>query len=309
MIASDLSTVIVNELEQQGFRGKIVSIEHLNDLKNDIDTLHRQGLFDEEFFSEELSGFDFTLPNSMPGVKSLIIAAAPQPQVRVSFTLKDKELPCIVPPTYSYATDRKIETLLLNQLAPAGLQVQMANIPRKLLAVRSGLAQYGKNNITYMEGLGSFYRLAAFVSDLVCPEDSWEELGFLNDCTHCDACTKACPGGAIGAGRFLIHAERCLTFHNERPPEFPAWLNPSWHHCLVGCMVCQKVCPVDKRFRKWIVDGPSFSAQETDLIMQNARRYELPGETVQKLDQLDMIEYLGVLGRNLQALASKQGLD
>ena len=116
-------------------------------------------------------------------------------------------------------------------------------------------------------------------------------------------------GGAIGAGRFLLHAERCITFHNERQQVFPTWLNPSWHHCLVGCMVCQKVCPVDKSFRKWIVDGPAFSAQETDLIMQSASRDNLSRETAQKLDQLDMIEYLGVLGRNLHELVSKQGLD
>lgn len=309
METKNLATNLISMLEQEGCRGKIVSVEHLTDLEKDIDTLHRQNLFDEEFFSEELSGFEFTIPGSMPGAKSLIIAAAPQPQVRVKFTLADKELPCIVPPTYSYATDRKIETLLLNQLDPAGFDIQMAIIPRKLLAVRSGLAQYGKNNLTYMEGLGSFYRLAAFVSDLPCPEDCWEALSFLNDCTHCDACTKACPGGAIGAGRFLIHAERCLTFHNERPPEFPDWLNPSWHHCLVGCMVCQKVCPVDKSFRKWIVDGPSFSAQETDLLLQNASKDEFSSETIQKLKQLDMVEYLDVLGRNLQALVGKKGLD
>ena len=219
------------------------------------------------------------------------------------------ELPCIIPPTYSYATDHKVEKLLRTQLEPAGLHIQMANIPRKLLAVRSGLAQYGKNNITYIPELGSFYRLVAFVSDLPGMEDCWQDLSFLNECTNCDVCTKACPGGAIGAGRFLLHAERCLTFHNERPPEFPAWLNPSWHHCLVGGMVCQKVCPVDKSFRKWVVDGPSFSAQETDLITQKVNRDKFPRETIQKLDQLDMIEYLGVLGRNLQALSSKQDLD
>ncbi len=308
METTRLAANLISMLEQEGYRGKIVAVEHLGDLQKDIDSLHRQGLFDEAFFTEELSGFDFTAPASIPGAKSLIIAAAPQPQVRVTFMLADKELPCIVPPTYRYETDRKIDALIRTQLAPAGFHIQMANVPRKLLAVRSGLAQYGKNNITYISGLGSFFRLVTFVSDLPCPEDHWQEPSFLNDCTNCDACTKACPGGAIGAGRFLLHAERCITFHNERPPEFPAWLNPSWHHCLVGCMVCQKVCPVDKSFRKWIVDGPAFSSQETDYIMQGTTRDKLPRQTVQKLVQLDLVEYLTVLGRNLQALAKKQGL-
>ncbi len=300
---------LISALEPEGYRGKIISVDHLSDLNDDIDTLHRQGLFDEEFFNEELSGFDYTIPDGISRAKSLIIAAAPQPQVRVTFMLEDEKLACIIPPTYSYATDRKIENLLRRQLEPAGFHIQMVNIPRKLLAVRSGLARYGKNNITYMTGLGSFYRLVTFVSDLPCPEDCWKALSFLDECTNCDACTKACPGGAIGAGRFLLHAQRCITFHNERPPEFPAWLNPSWHHCLVGCMVCQKVCPVNRNFRKWIVDGPAFSAQETDMIMQKRGRDKLPRETAQKLEQLDMTEYLGVLGRNLKALVRKQGLN
>jgi epoxyqueuosine reductase len=309
METTNLAATLIGALAQEGYRGKTVSAEHLSGLHNDIDNLHRQGLFDEEFFAEELSGFDFTTTDSMAEAKSLIIAAAPQPQVRVTFTLEDRELPCIVPPTYNCATDRKIEKMLQAQLEPAGFHIQIPNIPRKLLAVRSGLARYGKNNITYIEGLGSFYRLATFVSDLPCPEDRWEELRFLKECTNCDACTKACPGGAIGAGRFLLHAERCITFHNERQKEFPAWLNPSWHNCLVGCMVCQKVCPVDKSFRKWIVDGPTFSAQETDFIIQNVNQDKLPREIVQKLAQLDMMEYIGVLRRNLQALVSKQGID
>ena len=199
------------------------------------------------------------------------------------------------------------EMCIRDRLKPAGYHIQTANIPRKLLAVRSGLARYGKNNITYMEGLGSFYRLAAFVSDLPCPGDLWEELRFLNECNTCDACTKACPGGAIGAGRFLLHAERCITFHNERQGEFADWLKPSWHHCLVGCMVCQKVCPANRPFRKDVAEGPVFSETETAAILQGNSRDLFPPGAVQKLEGLDIIGYENVLGRNLAALVNKKG--
>ncbi len=306
MKTNELSANLLSTIEKEGGRAKIVSVEHLRDLESDINTLHKQGMFDEEFFAEELNGFDFTITDKLPGAKSLIIAAAPQPQVRVRFLSQGRELPCIIPPTYSYATDRKIEELLRSQLEPAGFFIQKAIIPWKLLAVRSGLAQYGQNNITYIAGLGSFYRLAAFVTDLHCTEDSWGELTFLKDCTNCDACTQACPGGAIGAGRFLLHAERCITFHNERQGKFPAWLNPSWHHCLVGCMVCQKVCPVDKEFRRWVVEGPVFSEAETAAILRGNSRDLLPPGAVQKLEGLDMIEYANVLGRNLGVLVKKK---
>ena len=308
MGTKDVAASLVNALEQAGYRGKLVSAEHLSDLKNEINSLYQQDLFDQEFFTEELSGFDFNIPESLPGATSLIIAAAPQPQVQVAFKTAGRDMPCIIPPTYRYETDHKIEDLLRRQLRSAGFHLQKAVIPWKLLAVRSGLAQYGKNNITYIAGLGSFFRLVAFFTDFPCAEDSWGELQMLKDCNECDTCVKACPGGAIGTDRFLLHAERCITFHNERQGDFPAWLNPSWHHCLVGCMVCQKVCPVDKNFHQWVVEGPTFSAEETECIVQNVGQDKLSSETIKKLDQLDMMEYLDVLGRNLQALVSKQGL-
>ena len=304
---TELSANLLNAIEQDGCQAKIVSVEHLRDLQADINTLHQQGYFDEEFFAEELNGFDFAVADRLPGAKSLVIAAAPQPQVRVTFVAEGQELPYILPPTYSYATDRKMAELIRLQLEPAGYHFKKASIPWKLLAVRSGLARYGKNNITYIAGMGSFYRLVAFVTDLPCAEDSWGELNILKDCTNCDACARACPGGAIGAGRFLLHAERCITFHNERQGQFPAWINPAWHHCLVGCMVCQKVCPVDKDFRQWVVDGPVFTEVETTAVLQGNSSDHWPQSAIEKIEGLDLSGYTKVLGRNLEALVKKKG--
>jgi epoxyqueuosine reductase len=36
----------------------------------------------------------------------------------------------------------------------------------KRLAVRSGLARYGRNNVTYVEGMGSFLELSASLTDM-----------------------------------------------------------------------------------------------------------------------------------------------
>ena len=46
-----------------------------------------------------------------------------------------------------------------------------------------------------------------------------------------------CPTKAIRQDRFLISAEQCLTFFNEKPDDFPEWVNPVWHNCLIGCMI------------------------------------------------------------------------
>ena len=297
------TTQSLNEqLASQGYKSKILSSDHIQGLQKDIESQYRQGLFDEEFYTEELTGFDFKIADSLSGSKSLIIVAAPQPRVRVTFNYQGESYHVIIPPTYSYETDRQIQKLLEHHLNPAGFQVKKAKLPWKLLAVRGGLAQYGKNNITYVDGLGSYHRLVAFISDLPGDEDHWQEPQVLERCENCKACMKACPTGAITADRFLLHGERCLTFHNERRGAFPPWIKPSWHNCLVGCLYCQKACPVNKDVPKLIVEGPVFSEEETDFILQDRFQKKKTLDVIKKLENLDIIEYSAVLGRNLRVL-------
>jgi len=296
---------LIEELAKKGYQCKIVSSDHIHDLQVEIESQYRQGLFDEEFYKEELNGFDFKIADSIAVSKSLIIVAAPQPHVRVTFNRQGEEFHCIIPATYSYKTDKQIQDLLEHLLKPAGFQVNKAIIPWKLLAVHSGLAQYGKNNITYVNGMGSYHRLVAFISDLPGAKDHWQTPQVLERCENCKACRKACPTGAITADRFLLNAERCLTFHNERRGEFPQWIKASWHNCLVGCLYCQKACPINKDIIQTVEDGPVFSEEETDSILQSYPQSKESQNANQKLKSLDMIEYLPVLGRNLKALKSQ----
>ena len=295
-------TLVSEELANRGYHCKIISSDHISDLKTEIENQYRQGSFDEAFYTKELADFDFNVADGFAGLRSLIIVAAPQPPVNVTFRLKGSPCRCTIPPTYSYKTDRQIEDLLRLQLQPEGFQVQKANIPWKLLAVHSGLAQYGKNNITYVNGMGSYHRLVAFISDYPVAEDHWRKPQVLKECDNCKACMKACPTGAIAADRFLIRAERCLTYHNEHKGTFPQWIKPAWHNCLVGCLYCQEACPVNKDVYQSVEEGPVFSEDETAVLLAGTPAIEAPRKVVQKLKKIGMAEYLPVLGRNLQVL-------
>jgi len=290
-------------LEEQGCQARIVSIQHLRDLQEEIEGRHGQGLFDEEFYQERLAGFAFSPPDSLPGARSLIVVAVPQPQFRVIFTWKGKRVPLIVPPTYLYSreTDKQVEDLLAGILVPAEYHVARATVPKKLLAVRSGLGEYGKNNICYIPGMGSFHRLVAFYSDLPCQEDNWRESQMMESCQNCSACLRNCPTDAITSERFLLRAERCITFHNERPGDvpFPAWLDPSWHNCLVGCLRCQSICPENRDFLPWVEEREGLSQDEITLLREGVPLDQLPAATVTKLEQLDLVEDVGILPRNL----------
>ncbi len=305
MSGPQLSRALYESIGKQGFQGKIISIEHVGELETEIMTRYQKGLLDPDLYDAYLASFDFACHQKLKNARSLIIVTVPQPQIRVTFIQKDKTYPVFIPPTYYNAIDNDVADFLKADLKPQGYQLKKVRLPEKLLAVRSGLAQYGKNNITYVKGMGSFQRPVVFISDYPCAEDSWSEATILEHCENCSACLKACPTNAIVSDRFQLYAERCLTFHNESSKAFPQWLPPSWHNCLVGCMICQKVCPANKAVVKWIEAGAAFDGEETDLILNGDSEQRLPRETVAKLKKLDMIRYYDVLGRNLRMLIEK----
>jgi hypothetical protein len=53
---------------------------------------------------------------------------------------------------------------------------------------------------------------------------------------------------------------------------------------------------------KWTEEGPSFSEEETSLILSQESSARLPRETAEKLKRIDMIEYVEILSRNLGVL-------
>jgi epoxyqueuosine reductase len=302
MSANATAELICSRLEEKGYRGTVLPIEHVAQLKHELEGRLSRKEIDPAFYQKRLSHFRFDVAESLPRARSIIIAAAPQPQRKVTFHSNGQTYSTIIPPTYYADTDNQIEEMLRDILGSNGYQLYPAALPEKLLAVCSGMARYGKNNIAYVKGLGSFASPRAFLSDMPTGSSDWLEPRVMEDCDKCKACLKACPTGAIVAGRFLVHAERCLTFFNEEREEFPEWIDPAWHNSLVGCMRCQLVCPVNKPFVNWVEDGEEFDEAETELILNGVPVDRLPPATVQKLNSCYMMEYLNLLPRNLRAL-------
>jgi epoxyqueuosine reductase len=295
------------QLTEWGYQGRMVPIQHLADLQEEIEGRHRQGLFDQELYQIYLAEFAFRPPGTPPGARSILVVAVPQPKIEVTFVWQGERLRTIVPPTYGEAKkDRRIAEQLAQALEPMGHWVTLASLPKKLLAVRSGLAAYGKNNITYVPGMGSFHGLVAVYSDAPAPNDEWRTPQMMEACQNCSACQRHCPTGAISSDRFLLHAEHCITFHNEKPRDvpFPAWMDPAWHNCLVGCLHCQRICPQNREVWSWVQGGPAFTEQETSQLVDGVPLHGLSPQTVGKLEQLDWDALADVLPRNLGALLS-----
>ena len=76
----------------------------------------------------------------------------------------------------------------------------------------------------------------------------------------------------------------------------------TWHNCLVGCLLCQKVCPQNKEFVNWVEDGEQFSEEETALVLKGVPLDQLPADTSAKWRNLGLDEDYGIYPRNLRAL-------
>jgi epoxyqueuosine reductase len=297
-------------LESLGFHARAVSALRLGDLRRRLEDQYARGLLDEGFFSERLARMTSSAQEELPGAKTLIVLAYRDRHVRFTFTWAGEQVPVIVPATYLhfYEKDMLAKQALEAVLVREGYSVAEATVPKKLLAVQSGLARYGRNNITYITGMGSLYRLAAFFSDLPGGEDEWGEPLALERCRDCMACIRACPTGAIGEDRFLLRAERCVSFWNEKPGQvaFPEWFDASWHNCLVGCLTCQSVCPENREVVGLFDEGEDFSEEETGLLLEGRETDRLPSALVAKLERADLLASLDTLPRNLGVLVHRK---
>jgi epoxyqueuosine reductase len=298
----------ISRLEKLGYSASVVSTEHLGELEEEIGARHDTGELYGKFYHEyEHPYFHPKLPANFKNARSIIVMATPQRMVRTTMRWKGTDLKLVVPPTYydSNKVIREAREALRKALGPEKHRLVRAVLPQKLLAVRSGLAMYGKNNITYAPNFGSLYRLTSFYTDFDSPIDCWREKKALPKCSTCRACRNACPTGAIKDDRFLIHVERCLTYLNEKKSKkaFPKWVPGNAHNALIGCMRCQRACPYDKEFVDLYDDRGFFEEEETEYLLKGKFTGSKAKAMDRKLKRLGLD--LTTFPRNLRMLLPK----
>jgi epoxyqueuosine reductase len=294
------------ELIKEGCKIQVTSVSHLVDLQSEIESRRDQGQFNGEFAKEYLFRFKFALPEELKNAKSLVIVAMPRPPTRAIFNYQGKKRTFILPPTYTAYDEKRlhVEHSVAEEVGKGGYKIATPNLPLKFLATCSGLAEYGRNNIAYVSGMGSFMLLTAVYSDLPCESSQWHEPKMMTRCLNCNLCQNACPTGAICKDRFLLHAEKCLTYHNEKEGKipFPKWINPEWHNCLVGCIRCQAACPENKPYLGIVGETVEFDEHETKLLLKGTPIEQFSEETLKKMQRFSLTDYLNELPRNLSAL-------
>ncbi len=304
----DIAHAIWQKMGQFRYDFRTVSIAHLAELQDSVGRLVKDGLLDRWLYGKW--HFYLKTNDNLPEARTIVIVAMPQQSTRILFLRQGITYSADIPPTYfTRDADSRAERILTNVLQPAGYKLAKAHLAMKTLAVRSGLAKYGRNNISYVPGMGSLLQLAAFYTDWPCEEDGWREPEMMGICEGCSLCRENCPTGSIPVDRFLIHAEDCLGSIAEREPDSAPWvrLQPDWRSALIGCIRCQVVCPANRSHLEKTATGSSFSEEETALMLDKTPWESLSPATRRKLaGARTPAGFYSFMTANLGALIEKQ---
>ena len=253
----------------------------------------------------DLPGGRDTGTNAGGRARSVVVAAAARPLTLAMLTIDGERHAVPVPPHYAgyHTATTALRAVLQEALVPSGFSAAGFQPPLKTLAACSGLARYGRNNLAYVAGLGSYLVLAACVSDAPPPPEAvWEEPRELDRCARCSACLRACPGGAIRGDRFLLQTDRCLTWVNEDEVAFPEWVDDAWHHCAVGCLRCQQACPENATVELRVSPPQVFDEAESAAILDATPPSGFSAATREKLATSGLDYSPALIARNVRAL-------
>ncbi len=303
MTAESLSAA----MRERGFACAAVPVGRLEDLRKDFLELAEAGTIDsfQRWIAENI--FNYGLPRTVFTPRTIVVVAAPVPpwaEIVIEWKGRRTEARSLV---WGYEgkgnATANAARALEEMLSASGYgRAEAPRVPLKRLAVRSGLARYGRNNVTYVEGMGSYLELSASVTDMPCPEDWWPKPRLLDACEGCGACVRACPTGALREDAFVVDTSRCLSRWNEEAGDFPAWMPPSAHHTPYDCLRCTERCPANAK-RMGEVAGPVvFSEAETEALLSGAAIESLDPGLREKVVWLGLDHWWPAIPRNIRAL-------
>lgn len=186
-------------------------------------------------------------PNSvMPPVRSLVITA-------LNYHHETQRQPGAAISRYAWGRG-DYHTILKQQLQPVAalirerspgsrtrIVVDTAPLLERDFGRLAGLGWFGKNTMLISRRIGSWFFLAAILTDATLKPDAPEENNWCGTCTRClDACpTQAFPEPGV------LDARRCISYLTIelRDAPVPQELRKGIGEWLFGCDVCQDVCP------------------------------------------------------------------
>lgn len=141
----------------------------------------------------------------------------------------------------AYHAARALEARLL----ASGIKAK-ANVsyPAREAAVRAGLGKIGHHGLLISPRFGTRVVIILMATDLPAPKADCAQAG--ERCLQCGRCASACPSGAIDE-QGMRHPERCMRNFMMEGIVAPEALRERMGMRLLGCDICQRVCPMQPR--------------------------------------------------------------
>jgi epoxyqueuosine reductase len=169
-------------------------------------------------------------------------------------------------PDYHPELKKRMRELLdwLKTNAPGAdgrLFVDTSPLLERLYGRYAGLGWTGKNTMLIAPKLGSYFFLAGLAVNVELQADEPAP----DHCGSCRKCLEACPTGAFPAER-VLDASRCISYFTiEHRGPIPEGFRKGVGDWIMGCDVCQEVCP----WNRFASAGPVFSpVMETALDLE-----------------------------------------
>ncbi|HVJ87477.1 MAG TPA: tRNA epoxyqueuosine(34) reductase QueG [Caulifigura sp.] len=149
--------------------------------------------------------------------------------------------------------------------------VDTAPLLERDFARRAGLGWFGKNTMLLNKRLGSWFFLAALLTDVELPADAPHETAHCGTCTRC---LEACPTDAF-VEPYVLDARRCISYLTIElgPKPIDEELATGMQDWAFGCDVCQEVCPWNRKAP--VASDPAFRAEASRAELSLAWLLEL----------------------------------
>ncbi|MDE6028363.1 MAG: tRNA epoxyqueuosine(34) reductase QueG [Muribaculaceae bacterium] len=162
--------------------------------------------------------------------------------------------------------------------------IDSAPVMERYWAVKAGIGERGDNGSVIVPGTGSMAFLAEIATTLKLGVESgfagpWHKSTGPDRCTHCQVCTRRCPGGAIRPDG-TVDARRCISYLSieHRGPwidneALEAMATPEGRNIIFGCDLCLRICPLNTSIPPTPL--PEFQPSEKILQLTKAEIAEM----------------------------------
>lgn len=136
---------------------------------------------------------------------------------------------------------RRLEAFIRTEIdskAELKSYVDTGPILERSYAASAGLGWIGKNTMLINKEIGSYF----FIGIILCNLELEQDAAPPDHCGSCQLCMESCPTEALNA--YELDARRCISYLTiEHRGEIQPELSEKMGQHLVGCDICQEVCP------------------------------------------------------------------